>query len=80
MKLSVFIMAVVEVSGKQSVSISIGYVKDENYKYLGSINCDFAEVGFIDSVLKKVPKEFLDYRREKWQNYLNKILEELASL
>jgi len=79
MKLCVMIMSVVEVNGKQSVTCSIGLSQD-GFKYLGSITCDFEQIGFIDSVLKKVPEAFLDYRREKWKNYLAKMLEELASL
>ncbi len=80
MKPVFMIMAVIEVNGKQSVTCSLGLGTDDGFKYLGSLNCDFEQIGFIDSILKKVPTAFLDYRREKWQNYLNKILEELASL
>lgn len=80
MKLVFMIMSVVEVNGNQSVQCSLGLADENGFKYLGSLNCNFEQIGFIDSILKKVPAVFLDYRRQKWQDYLNKILEELASL
>ncbi len=80
MKPTIMVMSVVEVNGNQSVSCTMGLGDGKEFKYLGSLNCDFTQFGIVNSFLKKVPTTFLDYRNEKWQNYLNKILEELASL
>lgn len=80
MSLVVMVMAVVEVNGRQSVTASIGKGENGEFKYFGSITCDFENFGLVNSLLKKVPKEFLDYRNKKWTDYINKIMEELASL
>lgn len=74
------VMAVTEVNGKQSVACTLGLGDGQNYQYLGSLNCDFEQFGIVNSFLKKVPPLFLDYRNEKWTKYINKIMEELASL
>ena len=80
MTLVILVMTVVEVNGRQSISLSVGLSKDKEFIYLGSLNCDFEQMGVIDSILRKVPSAFLDYRRVKWQSYLDKIIEELSKL
>lgn len=80
MQIVASVMSVLEVNGKQAVCISIGLRKDKTYSYLGSLRCDFEQMGLIDSILRKVPPAFLDYKRYKWQAYLEKIMEELSKL
>lgn len=80
MKLVAMVMAVVEVNGRQSVTTSLGIAKNGEFNYMGSFTCDFEQFGFVNSMLKKVPDTFLDYRNKKWNDYINKIMMELASL
>lgn len=80
MKPVVMVMSVVEVNGKQSVQCTIGLGDGQNLQYLGSINCDFEQFGLINSLLKKIPSLLIDYRNQKWQDYINKIMLELTSL
>lgn len=80
MKPVVMVMSVVEVNGSQSVQCSLGLGSENGFVYLGSINCNFEQFGVVNSYLKKVPALFLDYRNKKWTSYIDKIMQELASL
>lgn len=81
MKLVVMVMAVIEPNNNQHVMCSVGLASAEKgYKNLGSLNCTFEEFGVLNAILKQIPSVILDYRAKKWNDYIQKIMEELASL
>ena len=78
MKPVVIVMAVIDVEGQQVVSCSVGLGDGKRFIYLGSLRCRFEEFGIVNSYLNKVPSLFLDYRKDKWDNYLADILKQLS--
>jgi hypothetical protein len=77
MKPVIMVMSVMDADGKQAVACSIGLVKGQDYQYLGSLRCDFAQFGIINSLLKKVPTAFIEYKKEKWDAYLADIMKQI---
>ena len=81
MKLVVMVMAVIEPNNNQHVMCTVGLATEKNgFESLGSLNCTFEQFGVLNSILKKVPDFLIDYRNKKWNDYINKIMMELASL
>jgi hypothetical protein len=74
------VMAVVEVNGVQSVTCTLGMGDGTVFVYLGSLNCNFEQFGLVNSWLKKIPETLLTYKNEKWTKYIQKIMQEIASL